>query len=222
MAGFRSARPLGLFDEPPSPAGIAPGAGYLFAGAGALHDVVASDGGAPLERFLARPGGLTFQVGATTYRLRRVDQRARPQPEETPVPAAESRSILERASGTEAASLLPLLSTALFAWSGTTGSLGLFRLRPWSPAAPPDEPLPLPLPKAKPPAPKKELSWVEIHFQNESGEPISGQRYRLELPDKSVREGLVPKGGVLRLDGIDPGSCRLSMVELDAADWSVA
>jgi hypothetical protein len=64
--------------------------------------------------------------------------------------------------------------------------------------------------------------WVEITLVDENGDPVPGEAYRLELPDGSVREGALDAGGKARVEGIDPGACRVTFSNLDARDWDRA
>lgn len=85
--------------------------------------------------------------------------------------------------------------------------------------APTAEPLD-PVVLASKPAPKvaPDKSWIEVSLADQDGHPFD-TRYVLELPDGKKREGQ-SAGGVIRADGIDPGSCRLSLPDLDAPAWS--
>ncbi|MEK6701616.1 MAG: hypothetical protein AABZ53_05090 [Planctomycetota bacterium] len=62
---------------------------------------------------------------------------------------------------------------------------------------------------------KKELSWVEINLEDEDGEPVAGEPYRVVLPDKSVAEGTTDEKGNARIEGFDPGQCEISFPNLD-------
>ncbi|MEZ4293792.1 MAG: hypothetical protein R3B70_02365 [Polyangiaceae bacterium] len=67
--------------------------------------------------------------------------------------------------------------------------------------------------------PRRETTWVGIRLVNKKGEPVPYKRYRVELPDGSVREGLLDAEGVARIDGIEAGSCKVSFPALDARLW---
>jgi hypothetical protein len=82
---------------------------------------------------------------------------------------------------------------------------------------PPEPPPPGPAPK--PPRPAK-TSWVEIAFLCEDRSPAAGEHYQLQLPDGSLREGTVPKSGIVRIEKIDPGNCKLFMPDLQGSEWS--
>jgi len=75
---------------------------------------------------------------------------------------------------------------------------------------------------SKPPEPAKELTYVAIEMVDEDGKPVSGVRYRITLPGGVVREGRLGATGYARLDGVDPGSCKISFPDLDGSSWSKA
>ncbi|KYG07223.1 hypothetical protein BE21_30560 [Sorangium cellulosum] len=72
---------------------------------------------------------------------------------------------------------------------------------------------------AAPRAPRTELTWVEIRLIGEDDMPIPHERYRVELPDGSIREGSLDHEGRARLDGIDPGTCLVTFPALDQEAW---
>jgi hypothetical protein len=68
-------------------------------------------------------------------------------------------------------------------------------------------------------APASGKTWIEIVLVDESGRPMPGEEYKLQLTDGSVRGGKLGQGGSVRVQGIDPGTCRVSFPELDAKVW---
>jgi hypothetical protein len=88
-----------------------------------------------------------------------------------------------------------------------------------SPGAPPEEEAP---PPASARAPQAALTWIEIRLIGEDDAPIPGQRYRIELPDGSVREGTLDGEGLARVAEIDPGSCQVTFPDLDSEAWTRA
>lgn len=78
-----------------------------------------------------------------------------------------------------------------------------------------------PLPGAESEAPP-ETTYVAIEMVDEDGKPVSGVRYRVTLPGGVVREGRLSATGYARLDGVDPGSCKISFPELDGSSWDKA
>ncbi len=84
-----------------------------------------------------------------------------------------------------------------------------------------EEPLgaePRPCPSSEPTREPSD-SWIEVSLIGEDDQPVVGERYRIELPDGSAIEGTIGASGVVRLEGIDPETCRVSFPELDASAW---
>lgn len=65
----------------------------------------------------------------------------------------------------------------------------------------------------------EEKSWIEIEMVDEADEPVTGERYKIVLPDSSVAEGTLDEKGFARVDGIDPGTCQVSFPDLDKDAW---
>ncbi len=66
----------------------------------------------------------------------------------------------------------------------------------------------------------RKTSWIEIELVDEQGDPVPGQRYRVTLPDgETVSEGTLDERGLARLDGIEPGSCKITFPDLDKEAW---
>ena len=81
----------------------------------------------------------------------------------------------------------------------------------------PAEPAP---PVPAPPARARPKTWVAIELVDEDGNPIAGEKYRVELPDGSVAEGALDAQGHARFDAIDPGSCKVSFPDIHATEWA--
>lgn len=62
-------------------------------------------------------------------------------------------------------------------------------------------------------------SWIEIMLIGEDDRPVVGERYRVELSDGSAIEGRIGPSGVVRVEGIEPGSYAVSFPRLDASAW---
>lgn len=69
---------------------------------------------------------------------------------------------------------------------------------------------------------REETTWVSILLVDDADppQPVPGVRYTIELPDGATREGRLDRLGRARIDGIDPGTCKVSFQDLDGRDWS--
>jgi type VI secretion system secreted protein VgrG len=66
----------------------------------------------------------------------------------------------------------------------------------------------------------KKKSWIEIQLLDEEGTPVASEKYRVTLPDgETMAEGTLDEKGLARIDGIDPGTCKITFPELDKAAW---
>ena len=63
--------------------------------------------------------------------------------------------------------------------------------------------------------------WIEIEVLYEDGVAFPGNCV-VELPGGRSTEGPPGDAGIIRMDGIDPGSCKLTFPELDAAAFKSA
>jgi hypothetical protein len=67
------------------------------------------------------------------------------------------------------------------------------------------------------------LNWLLIELVGEDDAPIPGERYVVELPDGTKREGaLDAHGRAVILDIEKPGSCKVSFPDLDKEAWEEA
>jgi type VI secretion system secreted protein VgrG len=81
-------------------------------------------------------------------------------------------------------------------------------------AEPPEE--------SEPPAEEEDRTWIEIEMVDDTGQPVAGERYRVTLPDGSVREGTLDQNGFAHIGGIEPGTCEITFPELDEDMWEWA
>lgn len=73
--------------------------------------------------------------------------------------------------------------------------------------------------------PSEELvatSWIALRLEDEEGDPVPRQRYRLKLANGSLREGISGPDGFVRLENIPEGSCTVEFLGTDAGDWKSA
>ncbi len=57
-------------------------------------------------------------------------------------------------------------------------------------------------------------AWFELEVVDDAGNKLIGEAYRIELPDGTKKEGLLDGKGRLRLEGIDPGKCKIEFPNL--------
>jgi type VI secretion system secreted protein VgrG len=68
----------------------------------------------------------------------------------------------------------------------------------------------------------RKTSWIEIELVDEDKQPVPGERYRIELADGSTAEGTLDEKGFARVEGIEPGSCKITFPNLDQDAWEKA
>ncbi len=74
-----------------------------------------------------------------------------------------------------------------------------------------------PSPAGPPPPPK---TYIEIKLVDADGRPVAGESYKVTLPDgKTVAEGTLDEKGFARIDGLDPGSCKVTFPKMDKTVW---
>ncbi len=70
---------------------------------------------------------------------------------------------------------------------------------------------------------EKRKSWIEIEMVDEEDQPVPGMAYRITLPDgETVAEGTLDDKGFARVDGIEPGTCKIAFPQLDQEAWTKA
>ncbi|MCB9527359.1 MAG: hypothetical protein H6701_03020 [Myxococcales bacterium] len=60
----------------------------------------------------------------------------------------------------------------------------------------------------------RKKDWIEIRLVDHEGEPVANEKYRLKLPDGTVKEGTLDSQGKARVDGVLPGSAEVRFPEL--------
>jgi hypothetical protein len=67
---------------------------------------------------------------------------------------------------------------------------------------------------------KEKKSWIEIELVDQDKKPVPGEPYRITLPDgETLAEGTLDDKGRARVDGIDPGTCKVTFPNRDRAGW---
>jgi hypothetical protein len=62
-------------------------------------------------------------------------------------------------------------------------------------------------------------TWVEFVLLDMEGNPVSGQPYKVGLPDGTIKRGTLDGTGKVRVEGIAPGTCTISYTDLDQEGW---
>lgn len=63
-------------------------------------------------------------------------------------------------------------------------------------------------------------TWIEVQLVGEDGKPIPGETCAVMLPGGRIITRTLDENGVLRIEGIPPGTCRISFPRLDKDLWS--
>ena len=67
---------------------------------------------------------------------------------------------------------------------------------------------------------EKKKSWIEFEMVDGDNKPVTGVAYRVTLPDgETVTEGTLDEKGSARIEGIAPGSCKITFPKLDQGAW---
>ena len=93
-----------------------------------------------------------------------------------------------------------------------TGKYGATQLKPHQPDK-----------KAEKKAEKDKNSWIEIEMKDEADQPVAGEAFSITLPDgETVASGSLDDKGFARVEGIEPGSCKITFPNLDKSAWEEA
>ena len=65
----------------------------------------------------------------------------------------------------------------------------------------------------------EEKTWIEIEMVDEEDEPVPSEKYKVTLPDDTVAEGTLDGNGFARIEGVEPGTCKVTFPKLDAEAW---
>ncbi len=90
-----------------------------------------------------------------------------------------------------------------------TGKYGAVKTEPFKPAAGGE-------------GSESKTSWIEVEMVGEDGKPRPGERYQITLPDGTVATGTLDEKGVGRVEGFEPGSCKITFPDLDKDAWEPA
>ena len=63
-------------------------------------------------------------------------------------------------------------------------------------------------------------TYIEIKLLDTENKPVPGEAYKITLPDgQTVAEGTLDDKGFARIDGVDPGSCKVTFPNMDKTVW---
>jgi hypothetical protein len=65
----------------------------------------------------------------------------------------------------------------------------------------------------------EETHYIEIELLDDEGKPVADESYFVELPDGSTKSGRTDAKGFARIDGVDPGTAKVSFPDLDKKSY---
>ena len=68
------------------------------------------------------------------------------------------------------------------------------------------------------PASASEDAWLDLALQDGAGAPIGDVSYEVELPDGTIRAGMLDSDGRASLRNIDPGACIVRFPEVESGE----
>lgn len=70
---------------------------------------------------------------------------------------------------------------------------------------------------------EKKTTWIEVELIDEDDNPVPGEQYAITLPDgQTIASGTLDDKGLVRVEGIEPGTCKISFPRLDKNAWEKA
>ena len=76
-----------------------------------------------------------------------------------------------------------------------------------------------PFKKAEHTTTEEEQTWIEVELLDDDDKPVPGERFQIELPDGRTVSGTLDQNGHARVEGIQPGSCKVTFPNLDKDAW---
>ena len=67
------------------------------------------------------------------------------------------------------------------------------------------------------PSPQK--TWIEYQLVDDKGKAVPGVRYRVKSTDGSMIDGVFDKHGKARIASLDPGNCKIWLLDVDGKEW---
>jgi type VI secretion system secreted protein VgrG len=125
-------------------------------------------------------------------------------------------SPLSPTDATDASDTGPGQTTSVSGKGGTPANMSLKDISPATRSPASDAPTHDP----NSPENKDKKHWIEIKLVDDAGKPVPGEPYKITLPDgTTVADGTLDDKGFARVDGIDPGTCKVTFPNLDKDSW---
>ena len=71
--------------------------------------------------------------------------------------------------------------------------------------------------------PKKKDHWIEVQLVDEAGKGVAGEVYEIKVPEEQEpRKGTLDEKGLVRIENIAQGDCKISFPNLDQHAWDNA
>jgi hypothetical protein len=69
----------------------------------------------------------------------------------------------------------------------------------------------------------EQTSWIEVELVDMEDNPVPGEAYEITLADgETVASGTLDENGLARVDGTEPGTCKITFPNLDKDAWEPA
>lgn len=65
----------------------------------------------------------------------------------------------------------------------------------------------------------EETHFIELELLDDAGKPVGDEAYFVELPDGSTKSGRTDAQGRARIEGVDPGTAKISFPDLDKKSY---
>lgn len=69
---------------------------------------------------------------------------------------------------------------------------------------------------------EKKTSWIEIELLDDDDKPVPGEPFRITVADGRVYTGTLDHRGFYRLEGLEPGTCKVSFPGIEGRSWKKA
>jgi hypothetical protein len=66
-----------------------------------------------------------------------------------------------------------------------------------------------------------DTTWIEIELIDPNGNPVPGERYKITMPDGSIKYGRLDDNAKARIEKLQPGTCQVTFPDRDQEVWEV-